>query len=80
MTPMKRFVTAFRTWWDEQQYAWERDLAAWDIAAGILIVREAQGVATDLTGGSAMLDKGSILAANDPLHPQLLKMLKGAGK
>ena len=23
MTPMTRFVTALRTWWDEQQYAWE---------------------------------------------------------
>lgn len=57
---------------------WERDLSAWDIAAGILIVREAQGVASDLTGGPNMLDKGSILAANDPLHPQLLKLLKAA--
>jgi myo-inositol-1(or 4)-monophosphatase len=56
---------------------WERGLAAWDIAAGMLLVKEAQGVVTDLTGGPNMLDKGSILAANDPLHPQLLKILKG---
>jgi len=55
---------------------WERDLGAWDIAAGLLLVREAQGVVSDLTGGANMLDTGSILAANDPLHPQLLKMLK----
>ena len=57
---------------------WERDLSAWDIAAGILLVREAQGVVSDLTGGANMLDNGTILAANDPLHPVLLKMLKAA--
>jgi len=59
---------------------WERDLSAWDIAAGILLVREAQGVVSDLTGGTNMLDNGTILAANDPLHPVLLKMIRGAGK
>jgi myo-inositol-1(or 4)-monophosphatase len=57
---------------------WERDLSAWDIAAGVLLVREAQGVVSDLTGGANMLDNGTILAANDPLHPVLLKMLKAA--
>jgi myo-inositol-1(or 4)-monophosphatase len=59
---------------------WERDLSAWDVAAGILLVREAQGVISDLTGGANMLDNGTILAANDPLHPVLLKMLKAAHK
>jgi myo-inositol-1(or 4)-monophosphatase len=59
---------------------WERDLSAWDIAAGILLVREAQGVVSDLSGGANMLDNGTILAANDPLHPVLLKMIKSAGK
>jgi myo-inositol-1(or 4)-monophosphatase len=59
---------------------WERDLSAWDIAAGILLVREAQGVVSDLSGSPNMLDNGTILAANDPLHPVLLKMLKGVGK
>jgi myo-inositol-1(or 4)-monophosphatase len=57
---------------------WERDLSAWDIAAGILLVREAQGVVSDLAGGANMLDNGTILAANDPLHPVLLKTLKAA--
>jgi len=59
---------------------WERGLAPWDIAAGMLIVREAQGVVTDLSGGQDVLESGSILAANDALHPVLLKMLKGAVK
>jgi myo-inositol-1(or 4)-monophosphatase len=57
---------------------WERGLAPWDIAAGMLIVREAQGVVSDLSGGQDVLESGSILAANDALHPVLLKMLKSA--
>ncbi|MBV8977818.1 MAG: inositol monophosphatase [Alphaproteobacteria bacterium] len=59
---------------------WERDLAPWDIAAGQLLVKEAQGVVSDLNGGPDMLDQGSILAANDALHPVLLKVLRAAGK
>ncbi len=57
---------------------WERGLAPWDVAAGILLVKEAQGMVSDLSGGTNMLDNGSILAANEALHPQLLKAIKGA--
>jgi len=59
---------------------WERDLSPWDIAAGLLLVKEAQGMVSDLSNGPNMLDSGTILAANDMLHPQLLKMIKAAGK
>ncbi|MBV9570961.1 MAG: inositol monophosphatase [Alphaproteobacteria bacterium] len=59
---------------------WEHGLKPWDIAAGILMVREAQGVATDLNGGERMLESGDILVANEQLHPQLLKLLKSAGR
>jgi myo-inositol-1(or 4)-monophosphatase len=55
---------------------WERGLAPWDMAAGTLIVREAGGVVTDLKGGDQMLKTGHILAANEALHPQFLKLLK----
>jgi myo-inositol-1(or 4)-monophosphatase len=55
---------------------WERDLAAWDMAAGVLMVREAGGFVSDLTGGDDMLSKGHILAANDSLHRDLLPFLK----
>src|ERR1044071_3513232 len=41
---------------------WERGLSAWDIAAGILMVREAHGVTTDLDGRDRMLQSGDILA------------------
>src|SRR5271169_4135363 len=57
---------------------WERGLAAWDMAAGILLVREAGGFVSDLDGRDKMLDSGHILAANEMLHPQILKLLKGA--
>lgn len=57
---------------------WERELAPWDIAAGIVLVREAGGVVTDLEGGSGMMKSGDVLAANDVLHGPLLKMLKAA--
>ncbi len=57
---------------------WERGLKPWDMAAGILIVREAGGVVTDAQGGGQMFEKGEIVCANDPLHPQLMKLLKAA--
>ena len=44
---------------------------------GIVLVREAGGVVTDLNGGADMLARGTVLAANEYLHPQLLKLLKG---
>jgi myo-inositol-1(or 4)-monophosphatase len=56
---------------------WERGLAPWDMAAGILMVKEAGGVVSDLTGREKMLDSGHILASNESLHPKILKLLKG---
>jgi myo-inositol-1(or 4)-monophosphatase len=58
---------------------WERGLSPWDVAAGILMVREAGGVITDLDGGAKVLE-GSILASNEHLHPVILKLLKDAAK
>ena len=55
---------------------WERGLSPWDVAAGMLMVREAGGVVSDLDGGSRMMESGTIVCANDALHPQLLKLLK----
>jgi myo-inositol-1(or 4)-monophosphatase len=59
---------------------WERGLHPWDVAAGILLVREAGGIVTDLNGGAEALHSGHILATNEPLHPQILKLLKDAAK
>ena len=47
---------------------WERDLSPWDMAAGILMVREAGGYATDLDGGDAIFAKKQIIAGNEFLH------------
>jgi myo-inositol-1(or 4)-monophosphatase len=55
---------------------WERGLAPWDLAAGILLVREAGGMVSDLSGREGALETGDILVANDKLHPQLLKLLR----
>lgn len=57
---------------------WERTLQPWDIAAGILLVREAGGVVTDLTGRDRMMETGDILASNEPLHKPLLDLIRGA--
>jgi myo-inositol-1(or 4)-monophosphatase len=59
---------------------WERDLSPWDMAAGILLVREAGGFVTDLDGGEAILTKGHIAAGNDTMHRALIRLLKTASK
>ncbi len=56
---------------------WERGLQPWDIAAGLLIVKEAGGYVSTIEGGTAQLDSGSILAANDQLHPRMVKLISG---
>ena len=57
---------------------WEFGLQPWDIAAGILLVREAGGYVSDIAGGHAMLTSGDVLAANDHLHLPLARLLKQA--
>lgn len=59
---------------------WERNLKAWDVAAGILLVREAGGVVTDMEGRDSMMDLGHILAGNEALHRPLLEMLRARTK
>jgi myo-inositol-1(or 4)-monophosphatase len=59
---------------------WEFNLSPWDLAAGILIVREAGGYVSDTAGGQAMLAQGDVIAANPPLHPALMQLLNRALK
>jgi myo-inositol-1(or 4)-monophosphatase len=56
---------------------WERALAPWDVAAGIVLVREAGGLVSDLQSGQDMLTNGHILASNAQLHGPMLKLIKG---
>jgi myo-inositol-1(or 4)-monophosphatase len=57
---------------------WERDLKPWDIAAGILLIREAGGVVTDADGADDPLGTCSICAGNSVMHAALLERLKAA--
>jgi myo-inositol-1(or 4)-monophosphatase len=56
----------------------EHGLQAWDIAAGMLLVREAGGYATDADGGPTLLETGNIVAGNQAVHRALLEVLAGA--
>ncbi len=57
---------------------WERDLSPWDMAAGILMIREAGGFATDLDGEDGIFAKKQIIAGNEFIHKELLQTLKAA--
>jgi myo-inositol-1(or 4)-monophosphatase len=54
---------------------WEMKLKPWDLAAGVLLVREAGGVATDYRGDGRILETGEIVAGNPAIHPQLLEVI-----
>ena len=54
---------------------WELNLAPWDIAAGIVIVREAGGIVTDLEGHDAVAEFGGIVAGNAGMHGWMIEQL-----
>ncbi|MCU0619292.1 MAG: inositol monophosphatase [Gemmatimonadaceae bacterium] len=56
---------------------WELRLAPWDIAAGLLLVREAGGVVTDFAGVDAPVAHTGIVAGNPAMHAWLLRTLAG---
>ncbi len=58
---------------------WERDLRPWDIAAGMVILREAGGYMSDANGKDRILEEGTIVVGNETIHAKLLKLLKAAG-
>ena len=57
---------------------WELVLAPWDVAAGILIVREAGGIVTDLAGETKEISHGPVVAGNPDIHPWLLRIVGDA--
>jgi myo-inositol-1(or 4)-monophosphatase len=59
---------------------WERDLKPWDMAAGLILVREAGGFVSDCDGGDDIFGKGHIAAGNESILKELLRVLKSAGK
>lgn len=52
---------------------WEKDVNAWDVAAGVAMVREAGGIVSDLKGERKCHHAGHIIAANTTIHTQLMK-------
>src|SRR5471032_2409433 len=50
---------------------WERDIKPWDIAARLILIREAGGFVTDTSGGDDMFAKGHVAAGNDAIHKEL---------
>lgn len=54
----------------------ESDLSIWDIAAGILLVKEAGGYLSDLKGGNDVLKGENILASNKELYEDIKKILE----
>ncbi len=57
---------------------WQRGPDAWDIAAGMLMVKEAGGFATDLSGGTNSFENRTLLAGNEHIHRLLGNVVKGA--
>ncbi|MDR2396206.1 MAG: inositol monophosphatase [Endomicrobium sp.] len=58
------------------EFFWEQDLKAWDIAAGILLVKEAGGIVSDYSGDKDCLFKSTMLASNSlKIHKEILKIV-----
>ncbi len=57
---------------------WERGLHAWDLAAGIVIVREAGGIVEPLQPGRDILADGQIICANEPVFETFARVIRKA--
>jgi myo-inositol-1(or 4)-monophosphatase len=59
---------------------WERNISPWDVAAGMVIVREAGGYVTDLEGGGSPHVTGDVVAGNEIIHKELIRAIESADK
>ena len=57
---------------------WERGLSLLDIAAGVLLVREAGGLVSDFASRDKALETGDVVAYNGAMHASLVKTLRSA--
>jgi myo-inositol-1(or 4)-monophosphatase len=55
---------------------WERNLKPWDMAAGQIIVREAGGIVSGISGNDDPLKSGDVVCGNEFVHAELVKILK----
>jgi myo-inositol-1(or 4)-monophosphatase len=59
---------------------WERNLKTWDLAAGLIIVREAGGFVSDADGGSDPMQTRSVVCGNETMHREVLRLLREAAR
>ncbi|MBN8968319.1 MAG: inositol monophosphatase [Rhizobiales bacterium] len=55
---------------------WERNLKPWDIAAGLIMVREAGGIVSGIEGHDNTLESGNVVCGNEVIHAELVRILK----
>ena len=56
---------------------WERGLKPWDIAAGVIVVREAGGLVEPLAPSGDIVESGALICANGPIFNSLSKVIRG---
>ena len=57
---------------------WERKLNPWDLAAGVIIVKEAGGFVQPLDPQGDILEDGEVICANEPIFDQFAKVIRNA--
>jgi myo-inositol-1(or 4)-monophosphatase len=55
---------------------WEIGLMEWDMAAGILLIKEAGGVVTDFSFNDGYLENGNLIAGNPKMHQAMYKLIE----
>ncbi|TBX29038.1 inositol monophosphatase family protein, partial [Nioella sediminis] len=55
---------------------WERGLHAWDVAAGLLIAKEAGAIVQPIRDGQNLVEDGQVLAAAEPIFDQFAKIIR----
>ena len=56
---------------------WERRLNSWDMAAGLLLVKEAGGLIAPIQMDGDIMEDGEVIAANEPIFDQFAKVVRG---
>ena len=54
---------------------WQRDLSYWDIAAGIVIIKESGGFVTDFSGENQYIQNKTLLATNSKINKEMIEVL-----
>ncbi|MBL6863768.1 MAG: inositol monophosphatase [Rhodospirillales bacterium] len=55
---------------------WETNLNAWDIAAGIVLIKESGGMISEINGGENLLETGSVVATNPNLYTEFRRIIQ----